>query len=75
VIDNVFLTNSATYDLPTDNKEVTYTNSPDEIIDVYTIMGIKIRSQIKREQAIRQLPNGLYIVGKTKILISNKIKK
>ena len=75
VIDNVFLTNSATYDLHTDNKEVTYTNSPDEIIDVYTIMGIKIRSQIKREQAIRELPNGLYIVGKTKILISNKIKK
>ena len=69
------LTNSATYDQPTDNKEVTCNNSPDEIVDVYTIMGIKIRSQIKREQAIRELPNGLYIVGKTKILISNKIVK
>jgi len=51
-------------------KEVLY-NDPNEIVDVYTIMGIKILSQIKREQAIKELSNGLYIVGKEKIIIVN----
>jgi hypothetical protein len=46
-------------------------NDPNEIVDVYTITGIKILSQIKREQAIMELSNGLYIVGKEKILIVN----
>jgi hypothetical protein len=69
VIENVYLTNSDTYE-PMGIKEVLY-NDPNEIVDVYTIMGIKILSQIKREQAIKELSNGLYIVGKEKILIVN----
>jgi len=75
VIDNVYLTNSDTYEQTTGINDVSYNNDPNEIVDVYTIMGIKIRSQIKREQAIRELRNGLYIVGKKKILISNKVNK
>ena len=70
VIENVYLTNSDTYEPPTGIKEVLY-NDPNEMVDVYTIMGIKIRTQIKREQAIKELTNGLYIVGKEKILIVN----
>ena len=69
VIENVYLTNSDTYE-PMGIKEVLY-NDPNEIVDVYTIMGIKILSQIKREQAIKELSNGLYIVGKEKIIIVN----
>jgi beta-xylosidase len=72
VIDNVYLTNSDTYDPTTGINEVLYNSDPNEIVDVYTIMGIKIRSRIKRAQAMTELPNGLYIVGKEKILIVNK---
>jgi len=72
VIDNVYLTNSDTYDPTTGIDEVSYKNDPNEIVDVYTIMGIRIRSHIKRAQAMQELPNGLYIIGKEKILIINK---
>lgn len=72
VIDNVYLTNSDTYDPTTGIDEISYSNDPNEIVDVYTIMGIRIRSHIKREQAIKELPNGLYIIGKEKILIINQ---
>jgi len=70
VIENVYLTNSDTYEPPTGINEILY-NDPNEMVDVYTIMGIKIRTQIKREQAIKELSNGLYIVGKEKIIIVN----
>jgi len=72
VIDNVYMTNSDTYDQPNGINEVSYNNDPNEIVDVYTIMGIRIRSQIKREQIMKELPNGLYIIGREKILIVNK---
>jgi hypothetical protein len=50
-------------------------NKPDgnDIVDVYTIMGIRIRSQVKRSQATIGLPNGLYIVGRKKIFVYNGI--
>jgi beta-xylosidase len=69
VIENVYLTNSDTYEPMGINQVLS--NDPNEIVDVYTITGIKILSQIKREQAIKELSNGLYIVGKEKILIVN----
>lgn len=51
VIENVYLTNSDTYEPPLAIKDV-LNNDPNEIVDVYTLMGIKIQTQIKREQVI-----------------------
>lgn len=73
VIDQVYLSNSADYSPTAINELSDKGNSDDEIVNVYTIMGVKIRSQIKRNEATLGLPNGLYIVGKTKVLINNNM--
>jgi beta-xylosidase len=73
VLKNVFLSNSTEYDPPTgvdiiqNNTEV----EPPEV-DVYNIMGMKIRSHVKRELATKGLRNGVYLVGKKKVIITNK---
>lgn len=41
----------------------------DTIVDVYTISGVKIYSQILKSDAIKQLPAGIYIIGREKIAI------
>jgi len=35
-------------------------------------MGVKIRSQVKRDQAATGLSNGVYIVEGKKIIVTNK---
>lgn len=67
IIDQVFLSNSPTgiNDLPDMVHEP-------EIVDVYTIMGVRIRSQVKREQATLGLSVGVYIVGNKKVIITGK---
>lgn len=67
VIDSVFLSNSYSatpISVVPDDKP-----NGNDIVDVYTIMGIRIRSQVKRSQATIGLPNGLYIVGRKKCLV------
>jgi hypothetical protein len=70
VIDSVFLSNSSKYD-PTvginfvSSKE---TKEPAEV-DVYNNMGIKIRSKVKRELATEGLCNGVYFVGRKKVMV------
>jgi beta-xylosidase len=72
VIDSVFLSNSSGYDSPTAIHELSVKKlNENEIVDVYTIMGIRIQSKIKREHATKGLPNGVYIVGKNKVLVTN----
>lgn len=70
VIDSVFLSNSDEY-RPTGIDDLPIIDSEPEIIDVYTVTGVKIRSQVKREQATLGLPFGIYIVGKKKVLVKN----
>jgi len=70
VIDNVFLSNSSEYDSPAgidqiSNKDI---NEPAEV-DVYNILGAKIRSKVKRELATEGLGNGIYFVGRKKVMI------
>jgi len=70
VIDSVFLSNSAEYGPTNSIKEISdqYLN---ETVDVYSIMGVRIRSKISRKQATQGLPNGVYIVGRQKVLVTN----
>jgi len=44
-------------------------DSENKIVDVYTIMGIKIRSQVERDEATKNLPLGIYIVGNKKVIV------
>jgi hypothetical protein len=74
VIDSVFLSNSTDYDPPTAINELSFkVLNENEIVDVYTIMGVRIRSKIKREFATKGLPDGVYIVGKNKVLLINNL--
>ncbi|MDR1370970.1 MAG: xylan 1,4-beta-xylosidase, partial [Dysgonamonadaceae bacterium] len=42
---------------------------PNEIVDVYSIMGIKMKSKVMRKDATNGLPTGIYIVGRQKVVI------
>lgn len=50
------------------NDIVAGENTP---VDVYTLQGVKIRSQVMPAEAIDGLPAGLYIVGKQKVYVRN----
>jgi len=66
IVDKVYLSNTLTgIDNIQDN-----TSEP-AIVNVYTISGVRIRTQVKREQATLGLPNGMYIVGINKIMVIN----
>jgi prepilin-type processing-associated H-X9-DG protein len=84
VIDTVFVTNSDEYvPIPPTYQPLTPTSNPaydmsdlnsinGEYVDVYTIMGVKIRSRVKAGEALTGLPMGIYIVGNKKIFIKNE---
>ena len=67
VINKVYLTNSDDYEDPTGIGGVTVNEDP--LVDVYTITGIKLCTQVRRSEIIRELPVGIYIVGREKIAI------
>jgi hypothetical protein len=46
---------------------------PNEIVDVYSIMGLKMRSNVARKDATIGLPAGIYIVGKQKVIVCKTI--
>lgn len=40
----------------------------DSMVDVYTLQGVKVRSNVKAENALEDLPHGIYIVGGRKVI-------
>jgi len=72
VIDKVFLSNSTENSQPVGIFEISNNeiNEPAEV-DVYNIMGAKIRSKVKKEVATEGLRNGIYFVGRKKVMICN----
>ncbi len=72
VIDNVFPSNSSEYDPPVGIDQI-HSNQIDEPaeVDVYNMMGAKIRSKVKREVAVDGLKNGVYFVGQRKVVVYN----
>lgn len=62
VIDTVFLSNSSEYDT-TGINDLSVTHSEPDVVDVYSIQGIKIRSQVEWKKAIDGLLEGIYMVG------------
>ena len=42
-------------------------DDPDKLVDVYTILGTKAKSQVRKSQALEGLPRGIYIVDGKKV--------
>lgn len=68
---DIYLTNSDTYEKPMGVESV-LVDDPNALVDVYSLMGFKIRSQVKRSEAQNELPTGLYIIGNQKVFINRK---
>lgn len=70
VISDVYVTNNTDYSKPTGIDDVYDTIlDENEPVDVYSIMGVKIRCNVLRKEATLNLPDGLYLVGNQKIVI------
>jgi len=70
-ISDVYVTNNTDYSKLTALESISNTQMDvNEIVDVYSITGIRIRSQIERGKAMDGLQDGIYIVGN-----NNKFQK
>ena len=66
-ISDIYLTNSDDFEKPTGLEDSEMKIDP--IVDVYTINGVRVMSQVLRSEAIRSLAPGIYLLGKEKIMI------
>ncbi len=69
-ISSVYVTNNADYSPPTALENVTVTFDENELVDVYTIMGVRLRAKVVRKDATNGLPAGLYLVGRQKVMVA-----
>lgn len=46
-----------------------YSVDENEMVDVYSVMGVKLRSKVMRKEATNGLPTGVYIVGNEKVVV------
>ena len=68
---DIYLTNSDTYINPTAIEDV-YTEDLNKRVDVYSLMGVRLLTGVKRADAIASLKSGVYIVDKQKIIIMHQ---
>ncbi|WP_163321728.1 glycoside hydrolase family 5 protein [Draconibacterium mangrovi] len=69
IINDIYLTNDENYAKPTGIYDLFPIDSEPEFVDVYTITGARIRSQVKRSEATKGLKDGIYIVGRKKVVV------
>ena len=71
VLSDVYVTNNADYSKPiVALEDVSYTQEDEnEPVDVYSLTGVKLRSQIERKNAVNGLTEGVYLIGNNKRLI------
>lgn len=55
-------------DITTDVETVDV-DDPDALVDVYNMQGMLLRSGVRRAEALRDLPAGIYIAGGKKVLV------
>jgi hypothetical protein len=68
-LSSVYVTNNNDYSPPTDLKKTVILYDENELVDVHTIMGVRIRSQVVRKEATNGLPAGMYLVGRQKVMV------
>ncbi|WP_372776176.1 family 43 glycosylhydrolase [Mangrovibacterium sp.] len=67
-IENVYLSNTDDY-FPTAIDEVSLQKyDENKTVNVYSITGIKLRTDVSRKNATKGLPAGVYIVGREKVV-------
>jgi len=70
VISKVYLTNNNNYTEPTGIEDVSVKQpSGNDLVDVYSLIGFRIRTQVKRSEATLGLTRGLYMVGSEKVIV------
>jgi hypothetical protein len=65
-IDRIFLSNDGQN--PSGINNLTVNSGENSIVDVFSMMGVKVRSKVKYSEAIKGLSSGIYIVDGKKIL-------
>lgn len=66
-ISRIFLSDDG--QVPTSAISVISDLDENNLFDVYTIMGTRVRSQITKSRAVEELPTGMYIIGNEKVYI------
>ena len=74
ILSDVYLTNNTDYskplpEIPTAIKNVSQVSEDSQVVDVYSIMGVRVRTKVLRNEATIGLPAGLYIVGNKKVMV------
>ena len=47
----------------------TLSTTPETTVDVYTLTGIRIRHNVRREEALKGLRKGIYIINRQKVIL------
>jgi beta-xylosidase len=69
-IKDIYVTNSSTYEKPNSVDEVNFDLNP--YVNVYTVTGVLIRTNVLRAEATIGLLPGVYLVGNKKVMIMHK---
>ena len=73
VVDNVYVTNKADASEETTGLSIhSADKSGDDLVDVYSVLGKLLKKQVKRNEAVTTLKNGVYIIDNQKIVISHQ---
>ena len=67
-VDDMYLTNNEDYSPGQPTGVSTLIGTEDNLVDVYSVSGILVRSKVQRSQALQGLPSGIYLVGGKKML-------
>jgi hypothetical protein len=67
-LQRVFLSNDG--ETPASVKNISYNEN--SIVDVYSVMGIRVRSKVQLKDALSGLPAGIYIAGNRKVVVTNR---
>jgi hypothetical protein len=69
-ISDVYVTNNNDYSKPTELGNVNLSGDENEIIDVYNLLGVRVKAHVVRKEATKGLIRGIYIVGNQKVIKS-----
>lgn len=69
-LSSMYVTNNSNFTPPTALKQVSENFDENDLVDVHTIMGQRLKSNVLRKDATNGLPVGMYLVGRQKVVIS-----
>jgi beta-xylosidase len=70
-LSSMYITNNSDFSPPTALEHVAVTFDENDLVDVYTLLGVRLRSKVVRKEATNGLPSGLYLVGRQKVMVAD----